>query len=342
MTQAGHNSAAEAIAVAEAYLSSKNYERGRDVLRLALSQHPHEPDLLAHHARAEYLLGNHTEAAVSAYAALAAKPLDELAMRIYSLSLDGQGRGAEALWMAWRTVTAHPNEALAHRLYARVLQNARRCYDALTEVDEALRLGPMDADTLVLRGSILHDLSRIAESSAAYERALELEPGNAEALNNLAVNRLRRGKFIHALRGFMGAAGSDPTLGNLVRRNIGAVLATILGRVTVVAVMLGVLAAFIGSSHGKDFQSTMLRVVTVFVIVWLLGNFAWLLRAVPRRTLISALRGRAAVVVRLVHAVLAMAVGATAVALDGPAWAIPAGVLVAVSGLIIVRFGMGF
>jgi Flp pilus assembly protein TadD len=342
MTDSGPDQVAEAIVVSDAYISSKNYRQGRDVLRRVLAEHPNDPVLLAHNARAEYLLGNHVDAALSAYAALSAAPHDELAMRIYALSLDGQGRGQEALWMAWRTVVEHPNEALAHRLYARVLQKARRPFDALIEVDEALRLGPTDVDTLVLRGSILHDMGRIPESTAAYEQALALEPANAEALNNLAVNRLRTGKFSHALRGFLGAAGSDPTLGNLVRRNIGAVLATMLRRVTVVAVMLGVLSAFVGSSHGSDFRTLLLRVVTVMIVLVLIGNVVWLLRVVPRPTLISVLRGRASVVVRIVHALFAMTVGACAVAFDGPAWTVPAGVLVAVCGLIIVRFGLHF
>jgi hypothetical protein len=48
------------------------------------------------------------------------------------------------------------------------------------------------------------------------------------------------------------------------------------------------------------------------------------------------------VVVRIVHAVLAVAVGACAVIFDGPAWTVPAGVLVAVSGLLIVRLGLHF
>lgn len=74
----------------------------------------------------------------------------------------------------------------------------------------------------------------------------------------------------------------------------------------------------------------------------LIGNFVWLLRAVPRRTFVSAARTRAGVVVRLVHAVLAAAVGACAAAFDGPAWTIPGGVFVAVSGLFIVRFGLLF
>lgn len=335
----GADPVAEAIAIADAYIESKNYQRAREVLRQVLAEHPEDPGLLAHHARAEYLLGDHAQAASVAYAALSAAPHDELAMRIYTLALDGQGRGHEALWMAWKTVTTHPNEALAHRLYARVLQKARRFPDALVEIDEALRLSPADVDTLVLRGTILHDLGRIAESSAAYERALSLDPGNAEALNNLAVNRLRGGKFGHALRGFLGAAGSDPTLGNLVRRNIGAVLATILRRVTVLALVVGILSAFVGSSHGTDLRTVMMQVLIVMGLVVLIGNFVWLLRTVPRRTLASAARSRPGVVVRIVHAVLAAVVGAGAVVFGGP-WAIPAGVFVAVSGLFIVRFGL--
>lgn len=340
MTQSGPDPVAEAIVVADAYIESKNYQRARDVLRQVLAENPNDAALLAHHARAEYLLGDHAQAASSAYAALAVAPLDELAMRIYALALDGQGRGQEALWMAWRTVTTHPNEPLAHRLYARVLQRAHRFRDALTEVDEALRLAPADVDTLVLRGTILHDLGLIAESTAAYERALSLDPGNAEALNNLGVNRLRGGKVGHALRGFLGAAGSDPTLGNLVRRNIGAVLSMVLRRVTVLAVVVGILSAFVGSSRGTDTRSVMMQVLVVVGIVVLIGNFIWLVRTVPRRTLVSAAPGRAGVVVRIVHAALAAVVGACAVALDGPAWTVPAGAFVAISGLIIVRFGL--
>ncbi|WP_205876915.1 tetratricopeptide repeat protein [Mycobacterium camsae] len=339
MTQPGPDPVAEAIAVANAYIESKNYHRAGEVLRQVLAEHPEDPGLLAHQARIEYLLGDYAQAGSIAYTALSAAPHDELAMRIYTLALDGQGRGYEALWMAWKTVTTHPNEVLAHRLYARVLQKARRFPDALVEVDEALRLSPADVDTLVLRGAILHDLGRIAESSASYERALSLDPGNAEALNNLAVNRLRGGKFGHALRGFLGAAGNDPALGNLVRRNIGAVLATILRRVTVLALVVGILSAFVGSSRGADFRTVMMQMLIVIGLVVLIGNFVWLLRTVPRRTLASAARSRPGVVVRIVHAVLAAVVGACTVVFGGP-WAIPAGVLVAVSGLFIVRFGL--
>jgi Flp pilus assembly protein TadD len=225
MPDSGLDPAQKAIHVADAYFDSRNYERAREVLRRSLAEHPNDPDLLAQHARAEFLLDNYPAAAWGAYAALSAAPHDEMAMRIYALSLDGLGRAYDAMWMAWRTVTTHPNSLLAHRLYARLLQKSRQFPSALLAVDEALRLGPTDVDTLILRGSILHDLGRMGESDASYRQALTLDPGNAEALNNLGVNRLRRGSFGPALRGFLGAAGIDPTLGDLARRNIGVVSA---------------------------------------------------------------------------------------------------------------------
>ncbi|OBK30656.1 hypothetical protein A5634_15285 [Mycobacterium asiaticum] len=342
MAGSGPEPVAEAIVVAEAYINSKNYERARDVLRGVLAEHPSDPTLLAHNARAEYLIGNHNEAALSAYAALSAAPLDELAMRIYALSLDGQGRGQEALWMAWRTVTTHPNEVLSHRLYARVLQKAHRPRDALIEVDEAMRLGPADVDTLVLRGSILHDLGRLPESSAAYEQALALDPRSAEALNNLAVNRLRGGKFGHALRGFLGAAGSDPTLGNLFRRNIGAVVTRMLRIVTPVAVGLSVFVAFVGSAHSDGHSTVVPRVLTGIVTAVLVGILVWLFRSIPRRVLVSVLRDRLYVGARLVHALLAVVLGVVVVAFGGSAWTIVAGVLLAVVGLFLVRYGLAF
>ncbi|WP_205876913.1 tetratricopeptide repeat protein [Mycobacterium camsae] len=190
MTQPGPASVAEAIVVADAYIASKNYSRARDVLRQVLAAHPNDPGLLAHYARAEYLLEDHAQAAASAYAALSAAPHDELAMRIYTLALDGQGRGQEAMRMAWRTVAEHPNEALAHRLYALLLRKARLCEEALVEVDAALRLAPADVEALILRGRILYDLDLVRQSNAAYGRALSLDPDSAEATHNLAVNRL--------------------------------------------------------------------------------------------------------------------------------------------------------
>jgi Flp pilus assembly protein TadD len=338
--EAGIDRPEDALRVAEAYFETANYARAREVLRRSLAQHPNDPALLAQHARAEYLLNNHQGAAWSAYAALSAAPHDEMAMRIYALSLDGLGRLHDALWMAWRGVIAHPNEPLQHRVYARLLQKSRQFHSALLAVEQALRLKPASPDTLVLRGSILHDLGRIAESDAAYQEALALDPGNAEAINNIAVNRLKRGKFAPALRGFLGAAGSDPTLGDLARRNIGVVLVKLLKWATLVAMTLCVLVASVGSWESRGNPTVTLRWLTGLVTVALIAILGWLVRAVPRRTLISVLRDRYFGVLRIVHAVLAAALGAGVTVFGGPAWTIGAGLGLIVVGLVLFRVGL--
>ncbi|OBG25804.1 tetratricopeptide repeat protein [Mycobacterium sp. 852002-51057_SCH5723018] len=329
----------QAVYVAEAYFDSKNYERARDVLRQSLSQHPTDPVLLAQHARAEYLLDNLPAAASSAYAALSVAPQDEMAMRIYTLSLDGLGRYYDSMWMAWRTVVTHPNEPLPHRLYARLLQKWRQFPVALLAVDEALRLAPTDVDALVLRGSILNDLGRIAESDAAYRQALSLDPGNAEALNNMAVNRMQRGRFQHALRGFLGAAGLDPALGDLARRNIGVVLRRVLRFVTIAAAILGFLVALAaGLQHGGHPTAT-LRVAAGLLTAALIFVLARVGRIIPRPVLASVLREQVFVTLRLVHALVAVVAGAWVTVSPWSTPMLPVGVMLAISGLVLFRIG---
>jgi Flp pilus assembly protein TadD len=340
MPDSGLDPADEANHIARAYLETGNYERAREVLRGLLAEHPNDPDLLAHHARAEFMLDNYPAAARSAYAALSVAPQDDMAMRIYALSLDGLGRAYDAMWMAWRTVTAHPNNPLAHRLYARLLQKSRQFSSALLAVDEALRLDPTSVDALVLRGSILHDLGRIGESDASYRQALTLDPGNAEALNNIGVNRLRRWKFARALRGFLGAAGSDPAFGDLARRNIGVVLRGVLRLVNFVAGLLGLLVAFAAGLHDQGHSTAALRVIAGLVTAALIAVLGRLYRAIPRHVLRSVLREQSFVAVRIVHALVAVAAGAWITIFPGPAAMIPVGAMLAISSLILFRVGL--
>ncbi|WAJ46598.1 hypothetical protein OK015_09120 [Mycobacterium sp. Aquia_216] len=330
----------QAIHIAEAYFDTENYERGREVLRRSLAQYPSDPGLLAQHARAEYLLENYDGASRSAYAALAAAPQHELAMRIYALSLDGLDRCGDALWMAWQGVRTHPNEPLQHRVYARLLQKSRQLHSALMVVDEALRLDPASPDGLVLRGSILHDMGRIRESTDSYRQALALDANHAAALNNMAVNRLQRGKFGHALRGFLGAAGSDPALGDLVRRNIGAVLAKMLRRLTVVATVLAVLIQIVGFTHDDGHPTVTLQVATGLLTAALIFILGRVLHAIPRSVLVSVLRERCFVVARLVHALLVIGLGVCVAAFGGLTWSTAVAVMLTIAGLILTRVGL--
>ncbi|OMC44460.1 tetratricopeptide repeat protein [Mycobacterium sp. IS-1264] len=329
----------QVVHVTDAYIDSKNYERARDVLRQALSQHPNDPVLLARYARAEYMLDNYPGAASSAYAALSVAPQDEMAMRMYALSLDGLGRGYEGLWMAWRTVLAHPNEPTAHRLYARLLQKSRQYSSALLAVDEALRLDPTNVDGLVLRGSVLHDLRRIPESDAAYRQALALEPDNAEALNNMAVNRVQRGRFATALLGFLGAAGIDPAYGDLARRNIGVVLRRVLRFVTVAATILSVLVAVAAGLYSEGHSTTTIRVFAGLITGVLIAVLGRLGRTIPRQVLASVLRQQFFATLRLVHALLAVVTGAWITIFPWPAVLIAVGGMLAICGLVLFRVG---
>ncbi|WP_287041678.1 tetratricopeptide repeat protein [Mycobacterium sp.] len=340
MTQSGPDPVAEAVAVADAYIESKNYQRARDVLRQVLAEHPNDPVVLAHYAQAELMLGNHAQAAASAYAALSAAPHNEHAMRIYALALDGQGQGQEALRMARRTVTEHPNEPLAYRLLALVLKKARHCEEALVAVDEALRLAPADVDGLILRGSILYDLDLVRQSNAAYRQALSLDPDNAEATHNLAVNRLSSGRLTRSMRGLLGAGAMDPALGDLLRRNIGAVIVRAARRVTVLAVVLGVLMAVVWSLQHDGHSAAVPRVLIGVVIVVVLAMVGWFFRPVPRGVWATVLRQRGFLAVRLVYAFLTVLLAAWVAAFGGADLISKSGVLLAVVGVIVAWVGL--
>ncbi|UGT90202.1 hypothetical protein LTS72_17770 [Mycobacterium ostraviense] len=309
-------------------------------MRRLLSQNPNDPALLTQYSRAEYLLDNHLSAAHSAYAALSAAPQDEFAMRMYTLSLEGLGRDWDALCMAWRTVLAHPNEAVVHRLYARLLRKAQQLPNALYAADQALRLAPANVESLILRGAILHDLRRLAESEAMYREALLRDPDNATAINNLAVNRLHRWRLIPALRGFFAAAGIDPAMGAGARRNIGAVLEKVFQYVTVVAAVIGVFSAVVVNIYNDGKPTGLLRVLIAVLVAVLIAAFVWMFRVVPRRVLPSVLRYRVLVALRMVHALLAMALGIWVAIFAWPARLGAAGIALLLSGLFLVWVGL--
>jgi tetratricopeptide (TPR) repeat protein len=327
----------DAIALARVYIDSRNYARARNLLRQNLAQSPNDPALLAEYARTELLLKNYDVAAQSAYAALAAAAQDEVAMRIYALALDGVGRRQDALLMAYRTIIAHPNAALAHWVYARLLHDAKSFPSALQVVDESLRLNSTNVDALVLRGAILEKMGRIRESGESYREALALDPDNAGALNNLAVNRLRRGKLKAAMQGFLGAAGLDPTLGNLARRNVGLVLRKFLRWANLLIALLGFQVLVAAGSLNVKSSTVVSRVITGLLTVALIGVLVRMLRGIPRPQRASVLRNRRFIVFRILHASLAVIVGTWATIFPAPVALIALGGLFLICGSIAIR-----
>jgi tetratricopeptide (TPR) repeat protein len=304
-----------AVALACAYADAKNYARAEQVLRDALTTSPDSADLLANLARIQVLVEDYPSAASTAYAALAIAPEYGFAMRMYAIALEGIGRLGDALQVAWRGATSNPHDRLAHYVYAELLLKARRPWDALYVVGEVLRLEPANTDSHVLHGQVLARLGRHQESTAAYEEALRLDPSNAAAVHNIAVNRLGRNRWLTALRGFRGAARLDPHLGDLVRRNISVALSRLLRLSTAfaAAVAFFVVLSSDATLH-RESSATGLRITVGVVSVALLGYMVWVSRVVPIRTWRSVLAKRSVLVLRIILAICAIAVGTLTVA----------------------------
>ncbi|WP_231977599.1 tetratricopeptide repeat protein [Mycobacterium sp. E2989] len=330
----------EVVALADAYMDAGKYESAREVVSRSLASHPDDPVLLANYARAELALGNEWQAARSAHAALSRTPEDEFAMRVYALSLFRLGRHHDALWMAWRTVTTHPNLPEPLRLYALMLQKTWQLRSALDVIDQALRLDPQYVDAHIRRGSILHDMGRRAEAAESYRAALQLDPANATALNDLAVHRLQGNKLGRALQGFLGAARQDPSIGDLARRNIGVVLRKVLTGMTIGAGLVGVVLAITVGAYGDGRPTAVARLAVGLITAALIAALWWLHRSIPRGVLLSVLRKQHFSAARLVHAVVAIPVGAWVTVYPGPPAMIAVGAMLAISALVIIRIGL--
>lgn len=295
--------------VAEAYLSTRNYQRAAEVLESALAEDPNHDGLLAQYARAQLGLKDYDGAAQAAYAALASAPGDQHVMRVYALALNGQGRRGEALQMAWRAATENPHIHSVHYTYASLLLEAGRPRDALDVIDEALRLQPESADSLVLRGDIHRALGSFTAAEDNYEAALRLEPDHASAVHNLAVNRLKWGKLTTSIKGFLGAGRLDPALGELARRNIGVALIRVLRVSTASVILLSIVLIAVTASR-ENAQSTVVpRVFIALLTLGLAGVIVWLMRSVPRPTLRAVLRERGFLAVRLAFLAFAIIAG---------------------------------
>ncbi|OBG52904.1 hypothetical protein A5669_23460 [Mycolicibacterium fortuitum] len=295
--------------VAEAYLSTRNYQRAAEVLESALAEDPNHDGLLAQYARAQLGLKDYDGAAQAACAALATAPGDQHVMRVYALALNGQGRRQEALQMAWRAATENPHVHSVHYTYASLLLEAGRPRDALDVIDEALRLQPESADSLVLRGDIHRALGSFTAAEDNYEAALRLEPDHASAVHNLAVNRLKWGKLTTSIKGFLGAGRLDPALGELARRNIGVALIRVLRVSTASVILLSIVLIAVTASHENSQSTVVPRVFIALLTLGLVGVIVWLMRSVPRPTLRAVLRERGFLAVRLAFLAFAIIAG---------------------------------
>ncbi|MCW2520881.1 MAG: hypothetical protein JWR46_3500 [Mycobacterium sp.] len=303
------------VQTAENYLAAGDLWRAESVLGAALAADPNNPRLLTLYARVKLGQSDYAAAASSAHAALSVAPENEYAMRIYSHALELQGRVPEALTMAWRTATTHPDSHLAHHTYARMLSDAGRPAEAMTAISEALRLNPHDVDAVNLLGDIRVALGQVDAAEADYRHALQLNPRDASVVHNLATLEFQRGRRWSAVRGFIYAGQLDQRFGDVVRRNVGVVVTGALRRAAwlVLIVTIAVVATYNMHDHGG--ATVIPRIIAGVGMAVLVAMSIPVVCNVPGPILISVLRQRQMLVVRILQVVAAVVLGAlTAVA----------------------------
>lgn len=303
------------VDAAETYLVAGDYPRAEEMLRAALATHPHHPRLLIAYARVKLGQSDYASAAASAHAALGVVPESEHAMRVYSRALELQGRVPDALWVAWRTATTHPHSHLAHHSYARLLQETGRPAEAMTAINEALRLNPLDGDALNLRGEVHVALGQVDRAEADYRQAVQLNPADASAVHNLAILENARGRRWSAIRGFLGAGRLDPSFGDLALQNVTVVLTGMLRRSAwlVLVVTIAVVATYNLRENGG--ATVIPRIVAGVGAVVLAAVLTQIMRQLPRSTLISVVRQRQILAIRILQVFTGAVLGAlTAIA----------------------------
>ncbi|BCI52137.1 hypothetical protein NIIDNTM18_14150 [Mycolicibacterium litorale] len=299
----------DVLRTAETCFATGDHRRAEEVLRTALATDPRNPRLLTAYARVKLGQSDWASAAGSAHAALSVEPDNEHTMRVYTRALEMLGRTDEALSMAWRTVTAHPLSHQAHYSHARLLKATGRAHEAMAAVNEALRLNPSDGDAIVLRGETLEALGQFGSAEADYREALRLNPRHADAIHSLAMLDHARGKRWNAVRGFLAVGQLDPSYGNVVRQNVGAVVTGVLRRSSWLVLAVG-FAVIVAYTLNEDGHPTVVpRVIAGVGAAALVVMFTRIAREVPGRTLKAVLKHRQILAIRIVQLLAAVLFG---------------------------------
>ncbi|MBX7448555.1 hypothetical protein GR927_11200 [Mycolicibacterium sp. 3033] len=299
--------------------------------------------MLTQSAAASLGVRDYGGAASAAWAVLTVEPSNEHAMRLYTLALHGQGRGADALSMAWRLVTEHPRSALAHYTYASLLHESRQDQQASAVVDEALRLDPTNPDALVLRGDIFRTMWGAKAAEQQYLQALRIEPHHAVATHNLAVSRLRWGTLTQAVRGLLVADNVNSALRPMVIDNIGLAMARVLRMATASVVFLAVALIVVMAADDDGMSTVLPRTAAGALGAALVVPLVWVFRTVPGAVLNLVVRQRLLLGVRMAFVALAALLGVVTAAVGANPVSDAAGTLLlfGVFGLTVLGFVTG-
>lgn len=137
-------------------------------------------------------------------------PDSELANRLLTGDLLGQGRGREALEYAQRDVRIAPQASMAHNNLGVALSQTGKMQEAIGEYEQALRLNPGDVDAHVNLGVVFLREGRAQEAIGHYEQALRLNPDLAAAHKGLGLALERTGKVSEAAWQYQEALRLEP------------------------------------------------------------------------------------------------------------------------------------
>jgi len=108
-------------------------------------------------------------------------------------------------------ISLNPGSEAARRNLALALKDAGRSAEALDASRIVLDLFPESAKGHNTHGAALLALDRLDEAGESFGRALELDPDHRNARHNLAETRRQQGRFVEAVRGYLGVLHIDPT-----------------------------------------------------------------------------------------------------------------------------------
>jgi Flp pilus assembly protein TadD len=209
------------VARAHALLQVNRPEAAASELRKAIASDPSDPKAWCVLAAAQLRMNQPAAALESAREASKADPELEWPHRIMSVARGQLDHSIGAVSSAREAVRLAPDTALTHAQLAIALSRGgfRERRQVHGEIRRAVALAPEDASIHFFAGNALMRRRRTGPAMAHFRRALQIDPEHSDAMNNLAVLQLRRGRLLSAASGFGSAAAADPRK-DISRRNL--------------------------------------------------------------------------------------------------------------------------
>ena len=143
----------------------------------------------------------------------------QMAAKLYT-----EGKFGQAERVCRQVIEARPANADAHNILGVTLQAQGRGADAIPELERAVKLSPDAPNLRSNLGEVLRQNGKLDEATAQLEKAVKLDPNNAQALNNLGIINYDKRKYAEAIGYYRRALDARPdmaeaynNLGNALR-----------------------------------------------------------------------------------------------------------------------------